>query len=1130
MQTFDVLDRNLELNRHYLLEASAGTGKTFSIQNIVVRLLIAENPLPINKILVVTFTRAATRELKKRIRLSIEQSIADLSNFLISGDLRDGVPDYLLACIEQGQKKIEKAKRQLTLALILFDQAQIFTIHGFCSRMLKQYALDSNIGLQGYKNEITAPQAEFKKIVLDYFRTEIREGIFSPAQLEIVLKNDPDQKELIKTLASPHEIASYNSFIEQFETFTKIMDSLKNKFHLTSEKVMADFFAQFDSYKKSEKHSGKKDEIIPLVERFASLFDQTSWNKADLDTLITDGLVWTMIFDPSNLKKKKTLNEIHLHFPDLTIELNKKLESLILEASSFPHLLARMAKDCQALFKRYQENEERLFPDDILKKMEAATESPHFLKAVQSTYQAAIIDEFQDTDPLQWNIFKRLFLPEDNSWNGTLTLVGDPKQSIYSFRQADIYTYLSAVHAMGSKAHYSLDTNFRSHPHLVHALNTLFASERIPGLIPLPKKQISLPYNPVKSVSKPQDKVIDDGKGSVHFFIADGVHKQSVKMLTEQVFYPFIASEIHRLQSQERLPLSSFAILVKSKYQAKGLSEFLNKQGIAVVRQSTPHLADSPIFTPFVDFLRAALNPRDLSAVKSALGSILIGWNADDFKIVDSIEKVQIQLFSLRTLWKEKGFSLFFNEALHTIWKLVHCSLIERLLSIEDGQELYNDLIQIADLIIEKQGTEWLSSERLIPFLSDLKIAHDNDENEIKSIQNPGREGVKIITTHYSKGLEFDIVFALGLSNPSPKKQVLIPVEKEGRISMVATSNDEELQPFETELDAEKLRQLYVAMTRARTRLYVSLAINAKDPKANEGPSPLSLFINGWGLESFLNFLKNEGPHHHITHSFATCLEEKRSSQENEKNYLELLPPPSFIAIPGRSKILNSFTSLIKPHSHRMDIDAPKSASVKTIHTLPLGKETGIALHSILENIVFEEARHFSTNQDLYPFITPYTSKTALEGWEEVICELIFKVIRHSTLSSLHSENIYREMPFLFPDTTHSIIPETESCDGYIKGVIDLIFENNGRYYILDWKSNWLGQSNEAYEPENLQLAMENENYFLQAKIYTEALKRYLSIIDPRPFEEIFGGALYFFLRGIDQPNGNGIYVVKGAS
>jgi exodeoxyribonuclease V beta subunit len=206
--------------------------------------------------------------------------------------------------------------------------------------------------------------------------------------------------------------------------------------------------------------------------------------------------------------------------------------------------------------------------------------------------------------------------------------------------------------------------------------------------------------------------------------------------------------------------------------------------------------------------------------------------------------------------------------------------------------------------------------------------------------------------------------------------------------------------------------------------------------------------------------------------------------------------------------------------------------STKEVHTLPANSETGLLIHNILEKLNFKEFRYLKNAEEVIPFIRPFVQKSAFKEWETVVAQLIFNVLKTPIsddlgsfcLADLELSQLYREMPFVFPYKRGDCIEDIEFKEGLIKGVIDCLFYYQGYYYLLDWKTNWLGSQFDAYAPSYLQPVMQEHAYFLQAAIYTEAIKRYLSLVEKRPFEECFGGAFYLFMRGIQPGEKTGIY------
>ncbi len=1161
MKKFNVLDRALKLHQHYLLEASAGTGKTFSIQNIVVRLLIEQQPqgepLALNKILVVTFTRAATRDLKSRIRLNIEQALHFLQTWLQQGIIPEQMPDYLKVCVEKGEEAVQRARKHLQQALFAFDQAQIFTIHSFCARMLKQFALESDMGLHAFSGEEPLPQSEVRTIIRDFFRTEVRLEHYSPAQLEILLKGDPEQNKLLRAIQRGYGFATLQPFKQVYERFCEIMRELKDTLALTSEKIIEDFRLQAGAYR-NYKGAGTKAETLAKVMRFAKMFDQEEWSTQDLDQLLADGIVWVKTLDSELLKGKAPKLDI-LYYPDLTQKLAKTLYPLVENARDFSVLLARMAQDCQQLLHRYQREEEKLAPDDFLRKMHAALEQSNFLLQVQSHYHAAIIDEFQDTDPLQWQIFKRLFISDQHPWKGYLYLVGDPKQSIYSFRQADIYTYLAAAQALGDAHCFSLDVNYRSQPRLVQALNLLFATEHLPHFIPLPKKSFFLPYQPVQAVQRSLNPDFEDERGAIHFFIADGEAFKRPRLtdLETHVFFPFIAREIDRLQREKGFTFRQFAVLVRDRHQALRLAEFFNQVKIPYLNQRGTSLAESHALQALTELMRAVLHPQDRGAIRAVLGNPLMGWTHEELKQLSSMESILLSIQRLRLYLFEKGFAAFFQEMLHTALGSQNQTVLEQMLAREGGLEFYRDLQQIVDIIVDHQYQEWNGPEGIIPFLDQFQVWENNEDERVKRFQDPSTDGVKILTLHVSKGLEFEIVFALGLVNRTGIKEDLIPVESEGQLLLAPlTYHEKEHEAYCEESDAEKMRQLYVALTRAKSQLYIPVALYLPSESIKRGEaSPMDLFLARLGQpavgydalyerikyytgKSLIDFIEKIGKEHFITYSLHQEVICDLAARIRPKKALNL-QAPSPVTVHGQPLWMTSFTHLSQQvattsseHATAME-SSPRDyeCDSKNIHTLPANSETGLLLHHILEKMRFADLKNLQNPQQVMPLIQPFVQRTAFREWEHVIAQLIWNTLRTPLphfnnsfcLADLDPSQLYREMSFLFPYQKGQIVEEIHFQEGLIKGVIDLLFCHEGRYYLIDWKTNWLGSDTQAYHAEALQGAMQEHAYFLQAAIYTEAIKRYLKLVEPRPFEECFGGTYYLFLRGLQSGQTTGI-------
>lgn len=1098
MNRYNILKKELDIHSNKLLEASAGTGKTFSIENLVVRLLLeSDNPFTIDKILIVTFTRMATRDLKKRVRENIECSIQRLEE-----DNPENY-EYLTSFLyEEGERTL--AIRRLERALLGFDEAQIFTIHGFCSRMLSECGFEGNVKVDNGEVDQGIQSARILRCVRDYFRTGISEEEVGPAHLEYAINQAKASVEklerlLVKVLESGIDVISPPSYVDLFESFSQKVQLLKDEYGVTSEKIAHDFELLSSCYTSVCNQSGNvKPEVLVKMDRFLKLFENETLEIDAYNQLVKDKLYFSDTFVPENRKKRgKHPESEQLHLPNLVVLLQEHIQPLL-----YPNLgIGRIAAGCQQLMRHQLNQEEQMGYDDLLVSMTEGLNSEDFVQKIRSRYQAVIVDEFQDTDPRQWEIFKRIFPPDQSGW-GHLYLVGDPKQSIYAFRQADIYTYLEAAALIGQENIASLDTNFRSDPKLVSALNHLFTTHFEKGWMPLPKNNTFLEVPHVKWRSDAKEMVFNDTRGVLHFFVKEE-KKYNLEKLEEEAFFPFIVQEIERIHKELTLPLKDFAVLVSDRYQAKRIGDFLKEWGITSHTQRTEPLTTSVAVTALRELLYAILHFRNESSVKLALGGHFTRWTHDEVVKLDDVqlyESVQSKFQSLRILWKEEGLAVCLNKVLTETWKQDDTTALELILTQEGGEQFYSDYQQILQLLLEKKQSEEESIETLDQLLEDERV----DDPRLKRQFDPNRDAVQILTLHASKGLEFGVVFALGLIKRTKDPELFYP--SENALRLLKDRNESLYQEYLSEINAEKMRQLYVALTRAKYRLYCPVAQIMDDKQL----SPMELFINAFNTD-FNTYVENAKEIESITH---TPLNTQPSVVKKlESNCKTELIEPSSVNVLAKPVFVHSFSFLSQKKSHQNSLLNPPhdfQSESKTIYTLPSGSETGTLLHQLLEEIPFHYGLDWKSPQDALPFVLPYIEHSEYLSWKDVLAEIVYyavktPLINNTPLQSIDPNCCDYESEFLFK----------KSSQVYIKGFIDLIFFHEGKYYLLDWKSNWIGNESQHYSPNAIDKAMKEHDYYFQAEIYTDALARYLALIEKKPFDELFGGVFYIFLRGL---------------
>ncbi len=1126
-KSFDVLSRELKVHQHHILEASAGTGKTFSIENLVVRLLIeSDEPLELSQILVMTFTRAATRELRQRVRENIQNAI----EFLTSSE--GSCPDFICAIKEQPQDVIDKAKRRLEVALGTYDEAQIFTIHGFCARVLRECQEGTLLPIDG-REEQGLSDSLVRQLVRDVFRTEVLPNECSPGQLERLLNDfKGDDEKLQKSLASfalKAPIASVPSFCEHYRSFQAAIQLLQDKYACD---IVGLYQRLGAAYKKYD------DAATEKIERFAQIFEKDLTDERDLDQLIRDDCILPKALEASQRKKSGAKNA---PWPtpeeeDFLEALRKHLLPIVGLASDVKRIFAWMARKCQDFIRRYVEEEGIAGADQILEQMAEAVDDESFRSRVALRYRFAIVDEFQDTDPIQWGILQKLFLQDSRVH---MALVGDPKQAIYSFRRADVYTYMQAVSSFASEYHASLDTNFRSCTPLVEAVNYLFNEEDNPNLLIMPALDRCLSFRPALPAPRAQKSSIDDGRGAIHMFIARGKRSRSnvnwpTGDMKEAFVLPFLVQEITRLAEFGR-SYRDIAILIRDRYEASDTLEFLRHHQIPAILERSGSITQSSALDAFLELLHAVLRPWDNAALFQLLGGGLLAFSQSTASEW-SLQSRNISLvYSLRDILHHQGVSSFMQAFLLSRWTSDSMTVMETLLSRDGGVEVYRDLRHLTEILTEQH----LPASGLIIALQELRLADDDERYYIRS--DASQDAVRILTIHASKGLEYPIVFATGLKERSKTKDSLVPDHSGTGTLVIAEENGSAIESFLCEQDAEKIRLAYVAMTRAKERLYLPLLIE-EDSKITQGQaSPLELIVGGLGRakmsrvalyeciknlsdQSLIDFLNTKVPQCCISY------EVLRNSPSICRNPILKIPPvlvaPPSVQVPGIPSWMHSFTSLSSHNQvehEAISLDGcPRefNARIKNAHTLPAGSEVGVLVHEIMEKMPLEYIKATHSPEELLPFIQEYAASTPFSAWSSAIANVVFAGFKtpitlgscHIPLCEISTDSSFREMEFLFAQAPDSF----SSGEGFLKGFVDFVFSHEGSYYIVDWKTNWLGPDQDHYNIEALEAAMRRGSYALQANIYAEAMERYLRCFEERPFEECFGGIYYLFLRGMN--------------
>ncbi len=1162
MQTLNPLI--LPLNNNHLIEASAGTGKTYTISTLYLRFLLGNlldtgqnRPLQVDEILVVTFTTAATEELRDRIR----RRIKDACDTLMKNHNTDSpLTELLNGCHDKQQAFI-----LLNDALKRMDESAIFTIHSFCQRILQESAFES--GTLFDTELLTDDSTLTRQIIEDFWRVTFYDA---PTELIAFAQStwqtpaglwceiSPYAKHTNIKLLPPPSLPDLSSGLKKA---TILFDALKKNWQ-TEEEIICHYLLNSKDLKRNIYNKNLSIYIANTAIYFS--------NRTALLNPPEKFELFSFTKIESSLKKGKQPPE-HIFFKhcDEFIESIKSLRTeihLILLQQAITYLQNERATRKQA--------KAQLTFDDLLIRLKNSITSenagPELIKKIRKQYPAAMIDEFQDTDPLQYEIFNTLYpysSGENRPSNSTLLMIGDPKQAIYSFRGADIFTYIQAKRFISNpNNHHTLGTNWRSTHKMIHAINTLFEQAEAPFIY---NKEI--PFIAVDAAGESDKEPLLIGKTSpvpVQFWQIESDDDKAIPAnAAKKEIALSCASQIIRLLTQgdrneavigqQPLQAQDIAILVRSHAEAQIMKNALQQYGVASVCLSRESVFNTAECDALYRVLCAIIEPKNERMLRAALCTPLLGFSAQQLDTIShndhAWETVLLQIQSYHQSWLEHGFIVMFQQLLQ------EHHIPARLLKQSNGERSLTNLLHLSELL-QNAATTQAGMENLLRWLN-LNRTH-SQENEEQQLRLESDEAlIKIITIHKSKGLEYPVVFLpfIWSTRAQNKNQAAIFHEpKSNQLCIDINSKDKEKHSelAKQEELAEQVRLLYVALTRAKYLCYIAWG----QIKGAEN-SALGYLLHGKpekltnaDIKNRLLALTKIAPDAIQIDPLPKPEEDKRyQSIKDKKSINQAKPFNSIISKQWRITSYSALTSSHHAHTEQPDHDAlpndesidEKSLTVQYSNAFqfPKGAHAGTFLHSLLERLDFTN----TTTVSLIPCITSQLAQYGFDpAWTPVIENWVLNILNTPLDSTENSSNAIKlknienskklvEMEFYLPLSslnsdrlnkclTHYksktlIFPTTQ---GMLKGFIDLIFEHDNKYYIIDYKSNHLGNQLQDYAPDQLRSAIAEHHYDLQYLIYTVALHRYLQQRLPGYcYNQHMGGSYYLFLRGMSPKNGN---------
>lgn len=1101
--------RKIPLDRPTVIEASAGTGKTFTLEHLVVEILLTTGT-PIERILVVTFTEKASRELRARLRAKLEELTR----------LDERVEDARATSQDSVFRIDDDARNTLTEALRRLDVATIATIHSFCQRVLQENAFSS--GRLFEERHVDA-----REMFGRAFRQALRNGLAKDNAGGWWLRaavgagcSATKVEELIWECARAH--AEMRPHVDE-----AALRSALDAFSLEDGRALG-----IEARLRADKvHSST---IRAIAKHLRALADAVEGFRQshDLPQFVLDSV------------------EPLKYLRDQSDRVTKVCPSAEPLAQATPPFQAGLAQTFLPAVRRELDRQKsdagQYDFDDMLLRVDDALRGPRgatLSRVLRERWQYVAVDEFQDTDETQWSIFRRAFF-EPEPPRSVVILIGDPKQSIYRFRGADVHTYLRAratTIAHGAPL-VRLEQNFRATPALVDAQNVLFDA-RAPQPIFTGENQ----YSPVEAGHPLRALVDGDGQAvsPVHVLRFSVPPKGRVPL---PELGARIAREV-RLLTDDRKPFrldgrpvgfADVMVLTRKKEEARTVGEALRRAGVPHAFYKEGGLYRSDQASDVLTLLRAIDAPEDRSLRLAAWLGPFFDVPLRDLEFARDLpagHPMRARLFSWRALADRGDFENLFPRI------IAESGIVRRLLFFATGERAITNILHLCELLLERARATGERLRDLVLYLARLtdetKDAPETDA-DVQRLESEQR-AVQIMTIHKAKGLEAPIVFLAGGWSRFGADRVLVYHEGDRRVAWVGSAPDSVKKLVEAEEAEEGERLMYVALTRAMGRLYLPYALVEEispEPAGSEGArSPATpsgayakvhrrlVDVLGWDTPGFT--VEDVGPEPALSgpprHAPSSPWEPPAkwlASDADDRPYARLREERA-------AAVVTSYTRLHRDRDLRIrwedeDQEPPRSVSAVSAVDETLLRSTrisGIFLHELLERVPLSSfgAPDFASWRAL-PEVSALVDETMgvfriervqREHAERLVWSAFTTPVdlpegEHIDGIARH-DRLVREMAFVFACPA--------SGDGsrvYARGSIDLAFEHDGRTYFVDWKSDRLA----SYERATLDQHV-SAHYVEQVELYTLAVVQLLGADTQSEYEERFGGILYFFLRGL---------------
>lgn len=1172
------------LDQALLVEASAGTGKTYTITALYARLVV-ELGLPVERILAVTYTEAATRELRGRIRARL----VALREAFDNGGSEDPFCQQVVAACDDPAT----ARRRLERAVSGLDQAAVYTIHGFCQRVLAETALESGVGFDSEVLTDTAPLLQ--EICDDFWRQVV---LAQPRPVIESLLADGQTADSLPGWLPPGVLSGNLHVLDAEPRFADSLDQAVSRrdqaYHearacwMAGREAVSDILLQGEALNRARYRASSVGGWLQAMEAAMSPAEPHARRFNRFDRFTPEAL--------AKATRKGCAVPAHDFFDACARLLSADQELLRAVTDQRSALRASLRDYLAGEFAARKAARHQHGFDDLVTRLRDALVTPHgsgLAESLRRRYPAALIDEFQDTDPVQLAIFNAIY----DTPRGPRVLVGDPKQAIYSFRGADLFAYLAGRRGVAETR--SLAINYRSDPALVAAVHSLFARHPNPFVFD------DVEVGEVRGEAGRAGLLREDGDVApclqLRFLARQGIasgDRPVNRDTARRIVCRDVAADIVRLlrgAGEGRVTLDGralhggdIAVLVRTHQQARAMRDVLAACGVPAVRHGLDSVFASDEAGEVGHLLRAVAEPGRSRWLRAALATSLLGHDAAGLAALDADEAATDTIVDrfrgYHARWRERGFMAMFRAL------LVDHQVHARLLGRDGGERAMTNVIHLAELIQQRCHLDDAPMEVVLRWYAAMREGGETDADEAQLRLESDARRVRIITMHTSKGLEFPVVYCPfawdgALRAPDSELALFHDPEHGHRASVDFGSADfaDHRALATREEFAESVRLLYVALTRAGQRCIVyhgeisgaetaALSWLLHHREASFDAAALSERVRGLSTAEALAdcaayAAKNAGAVR-VDPVDAEAVPARLAQDAPGTDALAARPFGRELRQAWR---IGSFTSLhagaeadAPDHDGRArDIPAGEEAADAStspaMHRYPRGARTGIAWHRIFERLDFAEPGVEPPAGGVAPLDTLVADELARAGIEPAWHAATLDMVRHVLAADLAIgdgvalQDVGRhqridEMGFFYPvaaldvDGLRDLLARHggeraedyvasvrglafDTLRGYLRGFIDLVLEHGGRYYLVDYKSNHLGRDAASYDQDGLADAMDREGYRLQYLVYVVALHRYLGLrIADYDYDRHFGGVRYLFLRGMHAGEDRGVF------